>query len=44
MLKPTLAMELAQGSDDALETFCLVAGIVVVFESLGGIMIYENIY
>lgn len=43
MQKPTLAMELAQGSDDALETFSLVAGIVL-FESLGGIMICENIY
>lgn len=44
MLKPALAMELAQGSDDALETFSFVAGIVILFESLGGIMIYENIY
>lgn len=42
--KPTLAIELAQGSDDALETLSFVARIVALFESFGGIGMYENIY
>lgn len=42
--KPTLAIVLAQGSDDALETFFFVTGIVALFQSLGGIVMYENIY
>lgn len=42
--KPTLAIELAQKSDDALEIFSFVIGFVALFESLGGIAMYENIY
>lgn len=41
---PTLAIDLAQGSNDALETISFVTGIAALFVSLGSIVMYENIY
>lgn len=42
--KPSLAVKVAKASHGALEILFFVTQIVVLFESLGGIVMYKNIY